>query len=302
VLRLPDKWVWDSWIADTGSEFHLFFLQAPRSLEEESLRHFNATVGHAISADLRDWRLLDDALAPGPPGAWDDMATWTGSVIENGGTWHLFYTGTKAAGDYAEQRIGRATSRDLRTWTRAAPGPVVDLDPRWYEMVEFDAWRDPWVLADPQGDGFHLLITARAKQGPFDARGVIGHAWSADLLEWEVRPPLSEPGEFGHLEVPQSVTVDGTPVLLFSVAPDRLPEGSGHERDFGSYLVVGESLLGPWDLRAARRIPVPNLYAARLVRDRDGEWQLLGFRGGTATTDFAGEISDPVPLKGLGLL
>jgi len=301
LLRLPDKWVWDSWVADTGSEFHLFFLQAPRSLGEESLRHLNATVGHAVSADLRDWRVLDDALLPGPRGAWDDMATWTGSVIEHDGTWHLFYTGTTAAGDYADQRIGRATSRDLHTWERAGPGPVVEMDPRWYEMVEWDAWRDPWVLADPDGHGFHLLIAARANDGPSDARGVIGHAWSADLLDWEVRPPLSEPGEFGHLEVPQVAVVEGTPVLLFSVAPDRLPEGSAHERDFGSYLVVGETRLGPWDLTAARRIPVRDLYAVRLVRDRAGEWQVLGFRGGSPSGEFAGEIIDPIPLKDLGL-
>ena len=85
----------------------------------------------------------------------------------------------------------------------------------------YDAWRDPWVMPDPEGDGFHALITARARQGPDDARGVIGHAWSADLIIWEVRPPLSEPGEFGHLEVPQVELIDGTPVLLFSVGPDR---------------------------------------------------------------------------------
>ena len=40
-------------------------------------------------------------------------------------------------------------------------------------------------------------------QDRLDIRGVIGHAWSPDLVSWEVRAPLSEPGEFGHLEVPQ---------------------------------------------------------------------------------------------------
>ena len=32
VLRLDDYWIWDSWIADDGDLYHLFFLQAPRSL------------------------------------------------------------------------------------------------------------------------------------------------------------------------------------------------------------------------------------------------------------------------------
>ena len=32
MLRLDDLWVWDSWVADDGDLYHLFFLQAPRSL------------------------------------------------------------------------------------------------------------------------------------------------------------------------------------------------------------------------------------------------------------------------------
>jgi len=60
----------------------------------------------------------------------------------------------------------------------ASGNPVIEFDPRWYEFVGFDAWRDPWVLRDPGGNGFHALITARARTGELDARGVIGHAWS----------------------------------------------------------------------------------------------------------------------------
>jgi beta-fructofuranosidase len=296
--------VWDFWLADTGSEFHIFFLQAPRSLGDQVKRHWNATVGHAVSTNLRDWEVLGTALRPGPPGSWEDMATWTGSVIEHGGTWHMFYTGTRATDSGVEQRIAMATSTDLHTWSRHPANPVIELDPRWYERVEHEAWRDPWVLPDPGGDGFHALITARATTGEPDARGVIGHAWSADLLSWEVRPPLSEPGEFGHMEVPQVEVVDGTPVLLFSVGAERF--GAARRRRLpgeisGTYLAVGEALLGPWDIAAARRIPVPDLYSARLVRDRAGEWQVLGFLDGSERGEFVGEISDPIPLRELGL-
>jgi beta-fructofuranosidase len=304
VLRLPDHWVWDSWLADTGSEFHLFFLQAPRSLGDQVARHWNATVGHAVSTDLRAWDYRGTALEAGPSGSWEEMATWTGSIIERGGTWYLFYTGTRRAQPGAEQRIGLATSTDLATWTRHPGNPLIDLDPRWYERVEFDAWRDPWVMRDPHGDGFHALITARANHGPADARGIIGHAWSPDLLEWEVRPPLSEPGEFGHLEVPQAEIVDGVPVLVFSVGLDRFSHARRArlpDEEAGTYLAVGESLLGPWDIAAARRLPVPDLYAARLVRDRSGTWQVIGFRDGSVRGQFAGEIIDPIPLRELAL-
>ena len=301
ALRLPDKWVWDSWIADTGREFHLFFLQAPRSLGDPIERHWHASVGHAVSTDLREWAVLGTALEAGPAGSWESMAVWTGSVIEHAGTWHWFYTGGRAVPDGVDQRIGLATSTDLRTWVKHPRNPLIELDPRWYERVEYDAWRDPWITRDPGGDGYHALITARANHGPAAARGVIGHAWSADLVEWEVRPPLSEPGHFGHLEVPQVEVVDGVPVLLFSVAADRFPASPaatpGEGRANTSMVAIGESLLGPWDLSGARPIAVPDLYAARLVRDRAGQWQVIGFRDGSASGRFAGEIIDPVPFE-----
>ncbi len=305
MLRLPDKWVWDFWIADTGSEFHIFFLQAPKSLGAQIERHWNATVGHAVSIDLRQWEVLGTALEPGPVGSWEGMATWTGSVLEDGGTWYCFYTGTKQTRSGVEQRIALATSTDLVSWARHPSNPLIEFDPRWYELVEFDAWRDPWVTRDPDGDGFHALITARARTGELDARGVIGHAWSADLTHWEVRPPLSEPGDFGHLEVPQVEVVDGTPVLLFSVGADRF-SAARQARHPGeppaTFVAVGESLLGPWDIAGARRIPVPDLYSARLVRDRAGEWQVLGFFDGGVHGAFIGEISDPIPFKELDLI
>ena len=55
MLRLPDDWVWDSWVADDGETYHLYFLKAPRALEDPSRRHARAVIGHATSTDLVDW-------------------------------------------------------------------------------------------------------------------------------------------------------------------------------------------------------------------------------------------------------
>jgi len=308
MLRLDDRWVWDWWLADTGTEYHLFFLNAPRSLGEQAERHRHATIGRAVSSDLREWRLLPDALVPGPAGSWDDGATWTGSTIEHDGTWYTFYTGVSLA-EPDVQRIGLATSPDLGAWTKHGSNPLIELDSRWYETLDQHAWRDqtwrdPWVFADPGSDGFHALITARVKEGQPDARGVIGHARSADLLEWEVRAPLSKPGDFGHLEVPQVEEVDGIPVLLFSCAAADIGaarRGRRSDEHTGTFIATGESLLGPWDIAGARVIPVPDLYSARIVRDRTGEWQVLGFLDGAERGEFIGELSDPFPLKGMGM-
>ena len=85
MLRLADHWLWDFWFARDGEEVHIFYLQAPRSLGDPDLRHRNATIGHAVSRDGRDWSVLPDALGPGPEGTFDDLATWTGSVVRHDG-------------------------------------------------------------------------------------------------------------------------------------------------------------------------------------------------------------------------
>ena len=68
TLRLPDKWVWDFWLAQDGPDYHIFYLQAPRSLSDPDLRHWNVSVGHAVSQNLRDWGILPDALRPSSNG------------------------------------------------------------------------------------------------------------------------------------------------------------------------------------------------------------------------------------------
>src|SRR5215213_6370282 len=138
ALRLPDHWLWDFWFARDGDDVHLFHLKAPRSLGDPELRHRHAAIGHAVSRDLRTWRVLEDALAPGPPGEFDDLATWTGSVIRHHGRWHLFYTGISHADGPGIQRIGVASSDDLLAWERH--GLVLEADPAWYEPGD---WRDP---------------------------------------------------------------------------------------------------------------------------------------------------------------
>ncbi len=126
-LRLDDRWIWDFWLADDGERHHLFYLQAPRSIGDPHLRHWNVSIGHAVSDDLTRWEVIADALAPGPPGAWDDAATWTGSVGRHDGTWWMFYTGATSGDDALVRRIGAATSDDLVTWRRHDRNPLVEV-------------------------------------------------------------------------------------------------------------------------------------------------------------------------------
>jgi beta-fructofuranosidase len=312
MLRLAREWVWDFWFADDGRLFHLYYLQAPRALGDPGRRHRHARIGHATSRDLVDWSPAGEVLGPGAAPAFDDMATWTGSVLRApDGTWCMFYTGSSAVEGGYVQRIGLATSADLYSWRKHPASPVLAADPRWYERsgggVLDETWRDPWVFADPGGDGWHMLLTARAGedgqsgqggqdgqdgQGAHGDRGVIGHARSADLVRWEACPPLSQAGAgFWHLEVPQVEVVDGRPVLLFS-GPRYVADGVGV-----TWWVRCESVLGPFDV--ARSVPVAGaeLYSGRLIRDRGGQWVLLAFRNLGPDGGFVGEITDPMPVS-----
>ena len=100
------------------------------------MRHANATVGHAVSTDLLAWTLLPDALRPGPVGSWDDLAIWTGSIICADGRWHMLYTGVSRAENGRVQRIGLATSTDLVNWEKHPANPLIEADPRWYEVLD----------------------------------------------------------------------------------------------------------------------------------------------------------------------
>ncbi len=300
MLRLPEAWVWDFWTADDGDRYHLFFLYASRALRDPDARHYRASIGHAVSDDLVRWERVTDALVRSDAPAFDDLATWTGSVVRHpDGTWFLFYTGATAAPDGSNvQRIGYATSTDLMSWYKAPADTVIEADSRWYERISSGMWndeafRDPFVFADPDGDGWHMLITARADHGPADERGVIGHAWSADLRRWEVRPPLTAPGQgFGQLEVTQVEIVDGAPVLVFSSAHGGVA-GSRNTAG-GIWAARADSLLGPFDLAGAQLVSDTALYVGKLVRRReDGAWVMLAFHHEDADGAFVGSVSDP---------
>ena len=58
MLRLDDLWVWDSWIADDGDLYHLFFLQAPRALGDPGKRHTAArSLTRANGIRRREWAM-----------------------------------------------------------------------------------------------------------------------------------------------------------------------------------------------------------------------------------------------------
>lgn len=314
ALTLTDRWIWDFWLvraprgggADGSSAtiHHLFFLQARNDLAHPDQRHWNVSIGHAVSSNLRDWTVLPDALHPGAPGAFDDASTWTGSVLPVDGRWVMLYTGTHLAEHGRVQRIGLAESTDLTTWHEHG-APVLETDPRWYETFDAgawhdQAWRDPWLFIDPSDGRYHVLLTARAATGEPTGRGVIGHAVSSDLYRWEVLPPVTEPMGFGQMEVPQLVRHADRWYLLFcSDVETQDLQRREHGPGTGTYYLVGDSPTGPFHmigdgaLEADRR---GSTYAGKLHETADGELVFLAWHRVRADGTFHGALSDPRPV------
>ena len=303
MLQLKDKWIWDFWLCQNGDEHHIFYLQAPKALGDERRRHFNATIGHARSSDLKSWTILPNALGPGKAGEWDDLATWTGCTLKYDDTWYLFYTGVNKAEKGLVQRVGVATSKDLIHWEKYSGNPVMEADPEWYELLDLkawhdQAWRDPWIFR--YEDQFHAFITARVNHGEPDGRGVIGHAVSDDLLHWKIGPPLTEPGDFGQLEVPQLIEVNSEPHLLFSTDKfthaQALLDHTSRPAITGTASYLGETPLGPFMHNKNPWLfgdQAGSLYSGKFLQADKRGWTLMAFENYGEDGEFIGRIPDP---------
>src|SRR5215213_4434828 len=146
---------------------HLFYLSSPHGPLDYPER-VRTTWQHAVSDDLRNWQELEPALAPGPEGSYDAGGIWTGSVVEKGGTFLLFYT-AHAPGSPNPQTISLATSQNLVTFTKHPDNPLV-LPTNGFEPID---WRDPYVFFNDEEATWWMLIAARRDAGPRWTRGVI---------------------------------------------------------------------------------------------------------------------------------
>ncbi len=303
MLQLRDKWVWDFWLCKEGNKHHIFYLQAPKSLGDERLRHFNASIGHAHSSDLKHWVILPQALGPGKTGDWDDQATWTGCTYRYKDVWYLFYTGVNKAENGLVQRVGVATSQDLVTWEKYSGNPIMEAAPQWYELLNLNAWhdqawRDPWVFR--YQNQFHAFITARVNFGEADGRGVIAHAVSNDLLNWNIGPPVTEPGDFGQLEVPQLIEVDKKYQLIFSTDKfshsQQLLKHTKNPPITGTACYSGESPLGPFIQHKNPWLFGDNagsLYSGKFIGADKSGWIFMAFENYREDGEFIGQIPDP---------
>jgi beta-fructofuranosidase len=305
MLYLDDWIVWDFWLAPriaAYEPFHCYFLQAPRSIPDPELRHDLARIGHASSPDLVDWIYHGEILPLGEPGAWDDMTHWTGSVVREGESAWLFYTGRMRSESGNVQRIGLALSNDLSTWQKFDRNPVLEAVAPWYAAPADDGsirsdCRDPWIVR--HGHQWLMYYTASAAHDPFDSRGVVGLATSMDLVTWTPSPPVVAPGLFAEIEVPQVFPLGDRWAMLFCTAKHATIDGQAATWN-GTHYFLSDSSFGPFELAPEPLLQADDLgsnYAARAVFDPWLGNCLLAWRRFDNDGNFVGALTDPIPLE-----
>lgn len=317
MYALDDWWVWDFWVVRAAAEWHLFHLQSPRSTHPDD-RHWNASVGHAVSDDLVHWERVGTALEAGPAGAWDETAIWTGSTIaHDDGGWLMAYTGVSRIDGVATERIGVAWSDDLHAWRKDDANPVLVSNPDVFEAPGTTSWqhgwRDPWLHRTDDG-GYGMLLTARLNGGddPF-RRGVIARSTSSDGCSWRTLETLTGTGGvFAQLEVPHVVEVDGQQHLVFCTTTDRPWVRTTGEVPIEPGVTGTATMIAAADgsfsaVEFLDAVPTGSIdsvgrYAGRVV-ETDGGLRYIAFED-SGPDGFIGRISDPivVSVNGAGRL
>jgi beta-fructofuranosidase len=236
--------------------FHLFYLKDYR----DEAGHGQGTPWfHLVTRDFVSFEEWGEALPRGKEGS-QDLWVFTGSVIQREGRFFLFYTGHnrnfRGTGKPVEGVL-RATSADLRTWTKDASFQL--FAPAGYEP---DDWRDPLVFAGRAGE-YGMLLAARKTEGPSGRRGCVALAVSADLERWEVREPLWAPDLYYTHECPDLFQWGDWWYLVYSTFSER----------HVTHYRMSRSLSGPWLCPPDDAFDGRAFYAAKSATD--GERRFL---------------------------
>ena len=145
--------------------------------------------------------LFRSVLVHGDAGSADSFGAGDPSVIHDGATWKLWYTGD----DSNKKRIAYATSPDGVTWTKGGK-VIAPEDPGANANYSFGAFA-PSVWK-PAGGGYRMLLTGRKLVSGSTFQTKIMDATSADGIAWSAPSPAVNPAgtsskfDYSNLDAP----------------------------------------------------------------------------------------------------
>jgi len=225
--------------------WHLYGITHPQPANPMNERNF----AHGTSPTLlqRPWQKQPFALSFDPEKGENHL--WAPHVIRRGDTYYMFYCAGSRVSNY-HYRINLATSKDLRTWTRAKENPIFE---------DFYDARDPMVL---EVDGtYYMYYTANLDKER--NHHVVNVRTSRDLKNWspaKVALVHPERGTFGGPTESPFVVRYGDHFYLF-VGPDG-----------GYHATKVYRSPNPYAWSHADQIYGFPSHAAEVVQDADGKY------------------------------
>jgi predicted GH43/DUF377 family glycosyl hydrolase len=167
-----DQWVYAPSVFLDGSTYKMWYVSF-------SAASTSRKIGYATSPNGVDWTKYGNApvLSPGSAGSWDAGGVSFPTVIKEGSTYKMWYTGMDAAGI---GRVGYATSADGITWTKYAGNPVMNVG----ASGSWDSTYVGMTSVIKVGSAYKLWYRGGSATG-----GAIGYATSPDGLAWTKYDP-----------------------------------------------------------------------------------------------------------------
>lgn len=158
-----------------------------------------AEIGLAWCEDeeLLDWHFPDKPVFSWKDGEeWEAGGLYKACIIENEGTWYLFYNAKNKEERWIEQ-TGMAYSNDLVHWTRCEKNPLLRVNKEsWDERFV----SDPYIVKDGERwVNYYFGYGKIYEDGHSHAQE--GLALSKDLISWEkVKEPILSYGKPGSID------------------------------------------------------------------------------------------------------
>lgn len=160
---------------EASATYQMFYLQ--------DWRH-GGSIHPIWRAETKDFASFGSAALAIDNGATgeQDETIGTGSAIKGGdGKYYFFYTG-EISTNYIEgmprQAVLRASSTDLKTWTKDRSFKMISASPD-YNYSEF---RDPCVIWDADAGVYRMFVSST-----YQGSNALAHYTSADLSEWTLQ-------------------------------------------------------------------------------------------------------------------
>jgi predicted GH43/DUF377 family glycosyl hydrolase len=192
-------------------------------------------IGYASSLDGLTWTQYGGAtplpvLGHGLAGSADSFSAADPSVLKDGSTWKMWYTGD----DSSKKRIAYATSTDGMTWAKGGK-VIAPEDPGVSANIQFGAFAPTvWKTAN----GFSMLLTGRKVVGGGVFQTKVMETTSSDGLVWAGPSPALNPSgtntkfDFSNLNSPDVLYDPGaaSPYKLYYSGNTIDANGNFHTR------------------------------------------------------------------------